>query len=67
MILTKAPTINPNRINRMQMMIVTHNESTGEGKIYLYSFNLSTGLFGQQANGTYGGFNEITAITTTLR
>ena len=51
----------------MQMMIVTHNESTGEGKIYLYSFNLSTGLFGQQANGTYGGFNEITAITTTLR
>lgn len=53
--------------HRMQMMIVTHNESTGEGKIYLYSFNLSTGLFGQQANGTYGGFNEITAVTTTLR
>ena len=49
------------------MIITTYDETTGEGKIYLRPFNVSTGLFTMQSNGTYGGFNEITAITPTLR
>ena len=53
--------------HRLQMIITTHNESTGEGKIYLRPYNVTTGLFTMQSNGTYGGFNEITAITPTLR
>ena len=53
--------------HRLQMVIVTYNEKTKEGKIYLRPFNVSTGLFTMQSNGTYGGFNEITAITPTLR
>lgn len=53
--------------NRLQMVIVTYNEKTKEGKIYLRPYNLSTGLFTMISNGTYGGFNEITAIATTLR
>lgn len=53
--------------HREQMIIVTYNESTKEGKIYLRPFNPSTGLFTMQNNGVYGGFNEITALTTTLR
>jgi hypothetical protein len=53
--------------HRLQMVITTYDQSTGEGKIYLRPFNVSTGLFTMQSNGTFGGFNEITAITTTLR
>ena len=53
--------------HKLQMIITTYDETTGEGKIYLRPFNLSTGLFTMQNNGVYGGFNEITAITTTLR
>ena len=53
--------------HRLQMIITTYDETTGEGKIYLRPFNVSTGLFTMQSNGTYGGFNEITAITPTLR
>lgn len=53
--------------HRLQMLITTYNESTGEGKIYIRPFNVSTGLFTKQDNGTYGGFNEITALMSTLR
>ena len=47
--------------------VASYDETTGEGKIYLRPFNLSTGLFTMQNNGVYDGFNEITALTTTLR
>ena len=54
-------------MHRLQMVIVTYNEKTGEGRIYLRPFNVSTGKFTFKDNGSYGGFGEITAITTTLR
>ena len=53
--------------HRLQIIITTYNDKTGEGKIYLRPFNVSTGLFTAQNNGTYGGFGEITAICPTLR
>ena len=53
--------------NRMQIVICTYNESTGEGKIYLRPFNVSTGLFTFRDNGVYGGFGRITAVTTTFK
>lgn len=53
--------------HRLQMIITTYNEKTGEGKIYLRPFNVSTGLFTSKNNGTYGGFGEITAICPTFR
>lgn len=53
--------------NRMQIMILTYNETTGEGKIYLRPFNVSTGLFTYKDNGVYGGFGRITAVATTFR
>ena len=57
----------PLATNRMQVVIITHNEKTGEGKIYLRPFNVSTGLFTYKDNGVYGGFGRITAITTTFK
>ncbi len=53
--------------NRLQIIIVTYNEATGEGKIYLRPFNVSTGRFTYSDNGTYDGFGEITAVCSTLR
>lgn len=54
--------------HRLQMVIVTHNRVTGEGKIYIRPFNVSTGMFlAFQNSGTYGGFDRITAICTTMR
>ncbi|MBQ9462245.1 MAG: hypothetical protein IJU68_01130 [Bacteroidales bacterium] len=53
--------------NRMQLMIFTYDESTGEGKIYLKPFNVSTGLFTFRDNGVYGGFGRITAVTSTFK
>jgi len=53
--------------NRMQLMIFTYNETTGEGKIYLKPFNVSTGLFTFRDNGVYGGFGRITAVASTFR
>lgn len=58
----------PISTHRLQIVVITYNEKTGEGKIYLKPFNVSTGMFSAfKDNGTYGGFNEITAIGTTLR
>ena len=57
----------PLATNRMQVAIFTYNEKTGEGKIYLRPFNVSTGLFTYKDNGVYGGFGRITAATTTFR
>lgn len=57
----------PLATNRMQIIIFTYNESTGEGKIYLRPFNVSTGLFTFKDNGVYGGFGRITAATSTFR
>ncbi|MBO7644195.1 MAG: hypothetical protein J6S62_04470 [Bacteroidales bacterium] len=54
--------------HRNMLIIVTHNDSTGEGKFYLRGYNVSTGLF--TFNGDYGsfsGFGEITAIAPTIR
>ena len=53
--------------NRMQIIICTYNESTGEGKIYLRPFNVSTGMFTFKDNGVYRGFGRITAITSTYK
>lgn len=53
--------------HRLQMIITTYNDKTGEGKIYLRPFNVSTGLFTSKNNGTYGGFGEITALCPTFR
>lgn len=53
--------------NRMQIIITTYNESTGEGKIYLRPFNINTGKFTFSSNGTFNGFGKITAVTPTLR
>lgn len=54
--------------HRTQMIIATYNEKTGEGKIYLRPFNVSTGMFSAfKNNGTYGGFGRITALSTSLR
>ena len=54
--------------HRSLLIITTHNDSTGEGKIYLRGFNVSTGLFTFNGNyGTFGEFGEITAIASTLR
>ena len=54
--------------NRTQIVIVTYNEKTGEGKFYLRPFNVSTGMFSAfKNNGTYGGYGEITAICGTRR
>ncbi|GEM_PF-1031854 len=58
----------PLAYHRLQMLMVTYNESTGEGKIYMRPFIVSTGMFSVfKNNGTVGGFGEITAIGTTLR
>lgn len=57
----------PLSTHRLQIIITTYNESTGEGKIYLRPFNVSTGMFTFKDNGVYGGFGEITAITSTMR
>ncbi|MCR5547618.1 MAG: hypothetical protein K6F25_02590 [Bacteroidales bacterium] len=57
----------PIATNRMQIVIFTYNESTGEGKIYLRPFNVSTGLFTFKDNGVYGGFGRITAAASTFR
>ena len=53
--------------NRLQLMITTYDETTGEGRIYLRPFNVSTGLFTAKDNGTYGGFGEITAMCPTFK
>ena len=53
--------------HRLQMIITTYDETTGDGRIYLRPFNVTTGLFTKENNGVYEGFNEITAITPTLR
>ena len=54
--------------HRLQMLIVTYNESTGEGKIYLKPFNVNTGLFSMTDEGeVFEGFGEITAIASTPR
>ena len=56
-----------NRTNRLQILVITYNESTGEGKIYLRPFNLSTGLFTVLDNGVLTGFGEISAVCPSLR
>lgn len=54
--------------NRTQLIITTHNDKTGEGKIYLRGFSVTTGLFTFTGDGgTFSGFGEITATCTTLR
>ena len=57
----------PLSTNRMQIMVFTYNASTGEGKIYLRPFNVSTGLFTYKDNGVYGGFGRISAAASTFR
>lgn len=57
----------PLATNRMQIIIFTYNETTGEGKIYLRPYNVSTGLFTFKDNGVYGGFGRITAAAATFR
>lgn len=52
--------------HRTQMLIVTYNEATGEGKIYARPFNLATGMFTYKNGGTFDGFGEITAIAPTF-
>jgi len=65
---TSDPYAFPLSNHRLQMIIVTYNESTGEGKFYLRPFNVSTGMFSAfKNNGEYGGFGEITAVGTTMR
>ncbi len=56
-----------NTYNRLQILITTYNEKTGEGKIYMRPFNVSTGRFTMKSNGTLSGFGEITAIAPTFR
>lgn len=53
--------------NRMQILITTYNEKTGEGKIYLKPFNVSTGMFQFKDNGEFVGFGEITSIGMTFK
>jgi len=53
--------------HRAQVVITTYNEKTGEGKVYLKPFNVSTGKFTVKDNGKFGGFGRITAIATTSR
>ena len=53
--------------NRLQLLITTYNEKTGEGKIYMRPFNVSTGRFTMKNNGILTGFGEITAIAPTFR
>lgn len=53
--------------NRLQLLITTYNETTGEGKIYMRPFNVSTGRFTSRSNGTLTGFGQITAIATTFK
>lgn len=53
--------------NRAQIIIVTHNDKTGEGKIYLRGYNVSTGKFTYSSNGKFDGFGRITAIASTMR
>lgn len=52
--------------NRTQILIVTHNDTTGEGKIYVRPFNLATGMLTYKNGGTFDGFGEITAIAPTF-
>ncbi len=53
--------------NRLQILVVTHDAATGEGKIYLRPFNVSTGLFTLKDNGVLTGFGEITAVGPSMR
>lgn len=53
--------------NRMQIIITTYNETTGEGKVYLRPFNVATGMFTYKDNGSFGGFGRITSVTETMR
>ena len=54
--------------HRSMLLITTYNNSTGEGKIYLRGFNVSTGMFTFNGNyGSFGGFGEIAAIAPTIR
>ena len=52
--------------NRTQLLIVTYNATTGEGKIYMRPFNLSTGMFNYKDNGTLEGFGEISEVAPTF-
>ncbi len=56
-----------NEYNRLQILITTYNEKTGEGKIYMRPFNVSTGRFTMKSNGVLTGFGEITATAPTFR
>lgn len=58
----------PLTYHRLQLIIVTYDEKSGEGKFYLRPFSVSTGMLSAfKNNGEYGGFGEITAINTTMR
>ncbi len=48
--------------HRLQLVITTYDAATGEGKIYMRSYNVSTGLFLMASNEVYSGFGEITAV-----
>ena len=54
--------------HQTQILVVTYNETTGEGKIYAKPFNVNSGLFSMTDQGeTYDGFGEITAIAPVPR
>ena len=53
--------------NRVQLIITTYNEKTGEGKIYLQPLATSTGRLPATSNGVFGGFGRITAIGTSMK
>ena len=54
--------------HRSMLVIVTQNVVTGEGKVYLRGFNVSTGMFTFNGDyGSFGGFGEITAIAPTMK
>ena len=45
--------------NNNVLILSTHNESTGEGKVYMYYFNESTGVIEVESEKVFDGFGRI--------
>ena len=49
------------------MIVTTYNPSTKEGKVYLNSYSVATGLFTKSVQKVYSGYGEIEFVEPTFR
>lgn len=53
--------------SRKLMIVTTYNPSTKEGKVYLNSYSVATGLFTKSVQKVYSGYGEIEFVEPTFR